>query len=391
MFLVLTDDGSEVACEIGGVFVKAIIDSGSKYNLLSESIWENLKANGVAVSNQRKETVKVFKAYGGHELPLLRAFTSELKLVGKCKTVNFYVIKGEGKLLIGRETATEMGILRLETSVQRIDAVKNHDLLRTIKDVVIDIPIKADAKPVIQPYRRIPIALENAVDAKIDELLKQGVIEKVNKPSKWISPVVAVPKGDSIRICIDMRRANEAVERENHPLPTIEDFLPHLGKGRVFTRLDIKNAFDQVGISVKSREITTFTRRSLFRYTRLMFSITCAPELFRKTMERILSGGNGCFNFFGDLIICGADQEEHDKRLAVVMKTLKEHNVTLNHENCLYSVNELKFLGHVVSSEGIAADPDKLEAIKKFREPETGEEVRSFLGLGPISSRAVEN
>lgn len=115
------------------------------------------------------------------------------------------------------------------------------------KDIIVDIPIRPDVVPIIQPYRRIPVALEKLVDSKIDELLAQGVIEKVNEPSKWVSPVVVVPKGDDIRICADMRRANEAVERENHPLPTIEDFLPSLAKAKVFSRLDVKNAFHQVG------------------------------------------------------------------------------------------------------------------------------------------------
>lgn len=113
--------------------------------------------------------------------------------------------------------------------------------------MIVDIPINAEVTPVIQPYRRIPMALENLVDEKIDELLTQGVIEKVNEPSKWVSPMVVVPKGDDVRICIDMRRANEAVARENHPLPTIEDFLPQLAKAKVFSRLDVKNAFHQVG------------------------------------------------------------------------------------------------------------------------------------------------
>lgn len=70
--------------------------------------------------------------------------------------------------------------------------------------------------------------------------------EQVNEPSSWISPVVPVMKNDDVRICLDMRRANEAVLRENHPLPTMEDFLPHLGKAKFFTKLDIKNAFHQV-------------------------------------------------------------------------------------------------------------------------------------------------
>lgn len=187
---------------------------------------------------------KVFKAYGGHELPLMGAFTAELDLSGK-RNSEFYAIKGEGKLLIGRDTAMEMGILKIASAVNKVDE-KKIEQMGKIKGVVIEIPMKKNALPVVQPYRRVPVALEKAVDEKTDELLAQGVIEKVNKPAKWISPVVVVPKGKEIRLCIDMRRANEAVERENHPLPTIEDFLPHLGKGKVFSKLDVKNAYHQV-------------------------------------------------------------------------------------------------------------------------------------------------
>lgn len=240
------DDSSEIQGQIGGIALTMVIDSGSKYNLLSETTWKELKLKGVAVSNQRKATNKVFKAYGGHELPQLGAFTAEIAIGNRSKLADFYVICGFGKVLIGRDTATEMEILKIDISVNGIDIEAGVQSFGKIKNVVMDIPIKADAKPVIQPYRRIPVALEKAVDAKIDELLQQGIIEKVNEPSKWVSPVVVVPKGDDVRICLDMRRANEAVERENHPLPTIEDFLPHLGKAQVFSRLDVKNAFHQV-------------------------------------------------------------------------------------------------------------------------------------------------
>lgn len=119
-----------------------------------------------------------------------------------------------------------------------------------IRGITVDIPIKHEVKPVTQPYRRIPVPLEKAVDEKIDSLLKQGIIEKANGPSKWISPLVVVPKKDDIRICVDMRRANEAVERENHPLPTFEDFLPHLARAVVYSKIDIKNAFHQVDTSI---------------------------------------------------------------------------------------------------------------------------------------------
>lgn len=240
------DDGSEIQCKIGGIDASAVIDSGSKYNLMSQATWKELKEKHVVVTNQRKETGKVFRAYGGHQLLLLGAFTTMIGLNNKQKLADFFVIEGEGKLLIGRDTATAMKILRIGNDVKIIENGMDVKVMGKIKGVLIDIPMKPDAKPVVQPYRRVPVALEVAVDKKIDELLGQGIIEKVNQPSKWISPVIVVPKGDDIRLCLDMRRANESIERENHPLPTIEDFLPHLGKGKVFSKLDIKNAFHQV-------------------------------------------------------------------------------------------------------------------------------------------------
>lgn len=189
----------------------------------------------------------VFKAYGGQSLPLIGVFTATVKLGNARDSAEFFVVKGNGKILIGRDTATAMGVLKIDIPVNEVEVGAKSKKLGTIKDIVVDIPIKADAVPVVQPYRRIPVALETMVDKKLDELLHQGVIEPVNEPAKWISPVVVVPKGDEdVRICVDMRRANEAVERENHPLPTFEDFLPHLAKAKVFSRLDVRNAFHQV-------------------------------------------------------------------------------------------------------------------------------------------------
>lgn len=145
-------------------------------------------------------------------------------------------------------------------------------------------------------------------------------------------------------------------------------------------------------ISERSREITTFiTRKGLFRYTRLMFGISCAPELFQKTMERILSGCDGCLNFIDDIIVFGKDRKEHDERLEMAQKKLKENNVTMNDTKCIYGVSQVKFLGHILSEKGIAADSDKLESIRKFREPTTSEEVRSFLGLVNYVGKFIPN
>lgn len=145
-------------------------------------------------------------------------------------------------------------------------------------------------------------------------------------------------------------------------------------------------------ISEKSKEITTFiTRKGLFRYTRLMFGISCAPEIFQKLMEQILSGCDGCLNFIDDDIVFGQDQRERDERLSAAQKALKENGVTLNDEKCIYGVSKVKFLGHTLSGKGVTADSDKLESIRNFRKPATGEEVRSFLGLVNYVGKFIPN
>lgn len=122
-----------------------------------------------------------------------------------------------------------------------------------------------------------------------------------------------------------------------------------------------------------------------------MFGINCAPELFQKIMEQILSECEGCVNFIDDVIVHGVDQEEHDKRLGKVRQKLHDMNVALNDSKCVYGVTELKFLGHILSVNGIKPDTDKLESIRNFRKPRTAEETRSFLGLVNYVGKFIPN
>lgn len=106
-------------------------------------------------------------------------------------------------------------------------------------------------------------------------------------------------------------------------------------------------------------------------------------------MEQILSGCEGCLIFIDDVIVHGSEQKEHDTRLKKVLQRLHEWNVVLNEGKCIYGVSELKVLGHILSEKGIKPGIDKLEAIRRFREPKTGEEVRSFLGLVNYLSKFI--
>lgn len=239
--------------------------------------------------------------------------------------------------------------------------------------------------------RRIPIPLEAKIDAKIEELLKRDIIEEVKGSSRWVSPIVpALKDNGEMRLCVDMRRANKAIVRENHPLPTMDKLLPKVRDAKYFTKLDIKDAFHQIEIHPDSRHITTFiTHRGLFRFKRLMFGISCAPEIFQKTLERMLLGCEGVINYIDDILVFGKDLEQHDKRLDKVMTILKNNNVVLKEEKCIFRNKTVNFLGHVLSENGVRPLRKYVSTIQQFRPPTTVGELQSFLGLVNFVSKWI--
>ena len=199
--------------------------------------------------------------------------------------------------------------------------------------------MKKDVKPVTQRVRRLPFGLRDKVDKKRDELLKEDTIEEVpSGPTEWVSSLVVVSKLDgAIRVCADMRRANEAIERERHPIPTIEEVLHDLNGSTVFSKLDLKWGFHQVELETESRRVTTFiTHRGLFQYKRLMFGITSAPEKYQKIVKDVLIGCKGVANIADDLIIHGCGIKEHDENLLAILRRLRERGLTLNEKKCQY-------------------------------------------------------
>ncbi|XP_023312364.1 uncharacterized protein K02A2.6-like [Anoplophora glabripennis] len=386
------DSDEDILCNIGGVPVKLVIDSGSKCNILSEETWNYLKKSKCIVFNQIKKPNKVFMAYASDKpLDILGSFKAEIAINHNKQIGTFYVIKNGTKNLLGKDTAKLLRVLRigLENKVH----VNALSAFPKFKNVVINIPIDETVKPVVQPYRRIPIPLEKKVNEKIQELLDSDIVEPVNGPSKWVSPMVPVlkPNGE-IRICIDMRRANRAIIRENHPLPTIHQLIPNFRKAKLFSRLDVKNAFHQIEISENSRYITTFiSNKGLFRYTRLNFGISCAPEMFQKIMERILSSCNGAIVFIDDIVVFGETENEHNMRLKTTLDILKENNVLLNKDKCIYNISVIQFLGHELSPKGIKPLDKYISVIKAFRSPSTVHELQSFLGLVNYIGKWIPN
>ncbi|XP_055625394.1 uncharacterized protein K02A2.6-like isoform X1 [Toxorhynchites rutilus septentrionalis] len=224
-------------------------------------------------------------------------------------------------------------------------------------------------------------------------MLRSDVIERVEGPAEWISPMVIVPKDkNDVRICINMKHPNEAIQREHYPLPVIETFLNKLRGSRVYSRLDITSAYHHVELHPESRGITTFmTGRGLMQFKRLMFGITCAPEKFQRIMTEMLSGINGVIVYIDDIVVSGRTKEEHDRRLQQVLAVLEANNAMLNRSKCVFGVEKLEILGFEVSAYGVSPSEEKILAIKNFRPPSSKEEVRSFLGLVNFVGQFIPN
>lgn len=209
--------------------------------------------------------------------------------IGKRETrAEFTVIAGQGTPLLGKETATKLGVLKVGVDVAAVTDVKaevrgKYPNLFTgvgkLKTKQIRLNIDDNVEPVAQPLKWIPFHLREAVDKKIEKLLRMDIIEKVEGPTPWVNPVVVVPKDTDIRLCLDMRMVNRAIIRGRYPIPTVDELLHDMNGSVVFSKLNLKWGYHQMELTEQSRDITTVAIHSgKYRYKRLIFRVSSASE-----------------------------------------------------------------------------------------------------------------
>ena len=387
--------------EIEHIPVQMLIDSGASVNVLDLETYHRLNARkGVQMM---PTNLRVY-AYGSTTpLNILGTVSGRVKCNSDEIVAKFVVVPNRhAGCLLGRQTATQLGLLRVGPQVSSINHAASPPTLRQQYPNVFDgvgkltdyqqkISINDTIKPVAQSPRRIPFHVRKQVSAKLNELERLDIIEKVSGPTPWVSPLVVVPKSSGeIRVCVDMRQVNTAVIRERYPIPTIEESLQDLNGAAVFSKLDLKWGYHQIELDEKSRELTTFTTHDgLYRYKRLMFGISAAPEIYQHTIQQVLHGLPGVKNISDDIIVFGKDKSEHDKNLHGVLGRLQERGLTLNSEKCMFSVPEITFFGFDISARGIRPNNQSVEAIRNAPTPTNASEVRSFLGLASFCRRFI--
>ncbi|XP_041926472.1 uncharacterized protein K02A2.6-like isoform X1 [Alosa sapidissima] len=326
---------------LGGVNLKMLIDSGATCNIVDENTWGKLKNEHIKCHSYLSADRKLYAYSPNQPLTVNGAFKCETKIGNSSEYAEFIVIKGHGEPLLGKDTAAKLGVLRIGTDIAVIADLKQSvlaqypDVFRGVvklKDKQVSLYINPDVQPVAQPLRRIPFNLRGPVERKIKELLDTDIIEEVNGPTPWVSPVVVVPKANSeIRLCLDMRQANRAIVRERYPIPTVDEILQGMNGSMVFSKLDLKRGYHQLELTPASRQITTFAvHNGVYRYKRLIFGVSSASEQYQHEIASALAGIEGVENISDDIVVHAADQKTHDQRLYAVLKRLRECGLTLN-------------------------------------------------------------
>ena len=245
-----------------------------------------------------------------------------------------------------------------------------------------DLAIDASIIPAQERPRKIPLFTKEEVKTKLATLTKQCIIEQVESPTPWISHLQPVRKSNgTVRLCLDPQNLNQTLKRNHYQTPDIDDVLPQLAEVKMFNLCDATDGFLQVKLSDKSSHLTTFwTPYGRYKWKRMPFGISTAPEEFQRRISCALKGLKGVPFVADDILIYGKDQAEHNDNLRKFPKRARECGLKLNKKKCRFHMTELPYIGHILTLEDVKPDPKKVCAIINMEASRNSEEVRRFLG-----------
>ncbi|KAB2607658.1 S ribonuclease [Pyrus ussuriensis x Pyrus communis] len=261
------------------------------------------------------------------------------------------------------------------------------------REVEFTIELLPGTNPIsLTPYRMAPAELRE-LKVQLQELVDKGFIQPSTSP--WGAPVLFVRKKDgTLRLCIDYRQLNRVTIKNRYPLPRIDDLFDQLRGACVFSKIDLRSGYYQLKISRDDVPKTAFrTRYGHYEFLVMPFGLTNAPAAFMDLMNRVFQPYLDRFVivFIDDILVYSKSKAEHVRHLTLVLKRLREHQLYAKFSKCQFWLDQVAFLGHIISAQGILVDPQKIAAVESWEQPRTVTEVRSFLGLAGYYRRFVKD
>lgn len=369
--------------------VPVFCDTGADVCIMSKTNAKRLKLDMV-------KTSMTIRPYGSKSQKCLGETVCTVMFGDRVATVKLYILDAKVETLLSGSVSEELGIITMHpvgnceiTSVMKVSEAQACIMEKfpalfkgtgTMKDYKVKFHIDDSVPPVHQPARPVPFHLRAKMEKELEKMEAEDIIEPHHGPAPWVSNVVMTPKDDGgVRITIDMRAANKAIQKTNLPIPRPEEISSQLAGYTVFSKLDFKSAFHQLEIEEESRILTVFHGNGrLMRYKRLTMGTTPASGELNKALRPIFQDIKDAHLIQDDLIIGGKTQEQHDLVLEQVCQRITGIGMTLNPDKCIISSGEVPWWGMTISKEGVSPDKEKVNALKHMSPPKSRDEVKSL-------------
>lgn len=361
-------------------------DTGAQVNVLS---LKDLKKIVDDDTPKWSETKVVLEAFGGTHIYPLGKIKLNIIVEKQMYDTEFIIIKQNVRPILGLDTLRQLKILQ---EIQNIDIDNKNKIINKYYELFqgvgqfetpLELRTQPGARPVVRPPRRVPHALMERLKDKLKSLEDQQIIEKVDHPESFVSNLVIIEKVDkNLRICLDPQELNNVLLRNYHLIPTLEEIITKLCHKSVFSVLDLSDGFYNIKLTDESTKLCAFsTPFGCYRFLRLPFGLSIAPEIFQKYSEKTFGDIPGIIVYCDDLLICADNEAEHDRILKQVFERAKVCNVRFNKRKFQYKLKEVKYFGHIFSKKGIKIDPDRIKAIVELKSPKNKKELQIILGM----------
>lgn len=401
--------------EIGGVKIMGLLDSGADCSLIGKG-WEYLVA-AAQIDIQDSGTI-VITADGTHHIGSKSANLS-VSHNGKCRKMRFILMPQLSKKLILGMDFFRLFNIKLKvcsalngmvSSVVNGNKLNEYDLSQ-LAEIIKSFPRSTDDKigrtnvlkhnidtgdniPIKQRYYPVSPYVQKDMDAEYDRMLRMGVIEKSKSP--WSNPMVCVRKSNGkIRLCLDCRKLNDVTKKDSYPVPYITRILGNIRGTKFLSKIDLKDAFWQVGLEESSKERTAFTipGRGLYQFKVMPFGLSNAVQTQCRLMDSVLGFDMEpyVFAYLDDIIIATNELSSHIHYLKETARRLMEAGLTINLQKSEFCIPRIKYLGYILDEEGLKTDDSKVDGIRNFPTPSTAKEVKRFLGMAGWYRRFINN